>query len=76
MKRAIVYRRVSTGEQSRYGTSLESQLDIVQKYANATSIKIEKIFTEDYSGKNFARPEWKKLNNYLNLFEFIIRISI
>ena len=76
MKRAIVYRRVSTDEQSRYGTSLESQLDIVEKYANATGIKIEKIFTEDYSGKNFDRPEWEKLNKYLrenkSLFDCLI----
>ncbi len=65
MKTAVLYVRVSTEEQASRGYSLRSQQEILTNYCNLNSISILKIFTEDYSAKNFKRPEWIKLIIYL-----------
>ena len=63
-KRAILYRRVSTTEQKKTGNSLNSQKDQLRIFCNNNEIQIIKEFEEDYSAKNFNRPEWKKLNDF------------
>jgi site-specific DNA recombinase len=61
MKSAYLYIRVSTDEQKRRGFSLPEQEDRLLKYCEFNDIKINGIFREDFSAKNFNRPEWKKL---------------
>lgn len=61
MKSAYLYVRVSTDEQKRKGYSLPQQEDRLLKYCENNSIKVKAIFREDFSAKNFNRPEWKKL---------------
>lgn len=61
MPSAILYIRVSTEEQASKGYSLKHQQDILIQYCNLRNIKVQKIFTEDYSAKSFNRPAWKKL---------------
>ena len=63
-KRAILYRRVSTAEQKKTGNSLNSQKDQLRNFCYNKEIQIIKEFEEDYSAKNFNRPEWKKLNDF------------
>ena len=63
-KRAILYRRVSTAEQKKTGNSLNSQKDQLRNFCHNKEIQIIKEFEEDYSAKNFNRPEWKKLNDF------------
>ncbi|MDE1191425.1 MAG: recombinase family protein [Arachidicoccus sp.] len=61
MKTAYLYVRVSTDEQKRKGHSLEEQEDRLIRYCEIYGIKILGIYREDYSAKDFNRPEWKKL---------------
>ncbi|WP_206531927.1 recombinase family protein [Sphingobacterium sp. DR205] len=61
MKTAYLYVRVSTDEQKRRGYSLPEQGDRLLKYCEYNNIQVKGIFREDFSAKNFNRPEWKKL---------------
>jgi len=61
MQTAYLYVRVSTDEQKRKGYSLPEQEDRLLKYCEYNNIEVKGIFREDYSAKNFNRPEWKKL---------------
>lgn len=61
MKTAYLYVRVSTDEQKKKGYSLPEQEDRLLKYCDYNNIKVAGIYREDYSAKDFNRPEWKKL---------------
>jgi len=61
MKSAYLYLRVSTDEQKRKGFSLPEQEDRLLKYCEFNNIEVKGIHREDFSAKNFNRPEWKKL---------------
>jgi len=61
MKSAYLYVRVSTDEQKRKGYSLVEQEDRLMKYCEIHGIQVKGIYREDYSAKDFNRPEWKKL---------------
>ena len=64
-KNAILYRRVSTTNQKLFGNSLNAQQKQFKGLlCKNTHINIVKEFQEDYSAKNFNRPEWKKLNDF------------
>ncbi|MDB5135564.1 MAG: Site-specific recombinase [Mucilaginibacter sp.] len=61
MKSAFLYVRVSTDEQKKTGYSLiEQEVRLVQ-YCEINRIKVRGIFREDFSAKDFNRPEWIKL---------------
>lgn len=61
MKTTYLYVRVSTDEQKRKGYSLPEQEDRLLKYCRYNNIGVKGIYREDFSAKNFNRPEWKKL---------------
>lgn len=61
MKSAYIYVRVSTDEQMRQGYSLIEQEERLLQHCKINNIEIDGIFREDYSAKDFNRPEWKKL---------------
>ncbi|WP_130736793.1 recombinase family protein [Flavobacterium sp. J27] len=61
MKTTYLYVRVSTDEQKRKGYSLPEQEDRLLKYCRDNNIEVKDIYREDFSAKNFNRPEWKKL---------------
>lgn len=61
MESAYLYVRVSTDEQKKKGYSPIEQEDRLLKHCELNNIKIKGIFREDFSAKNFNRPEWKKL---------------
>src|SRR3954467_2386357 len=61
MKKAYLYVRVSTDEQKKKGYSLPEQEDRLLRYCAINDIKVKGIYREDFSAKNFNRPEWKKL---------------
>ncbi len=62
---AITYSRVSTDEQADTGFSLNHQQEMLRKYCEFKKLTIVNHFTEDYSAKNFDRPEWKRLMQYV-----------
>jgi site-specific DNA recombinase len=61
---AIIYTRVSTDEQAEKGFSLRHQKQLLTTYCLLNQIKVNKHFEEDFSAKNFNRPEWKNLMDY------------
>ena len=62
MKTAYLYVRVSTDEQKRKGYSLPEQEERLLKYCRYHNIEeVKGIYRDDFSAKNFNRPEWKKL---------------
>lgn len=61
MQSAYLYVRVSTDEQKRKGYSLIEQEERLLHHCEINDIKIKGIFREDYSAKDFNRPEWKRL---------------
>lgn len=61
MENAYLYVRVSTDEQKRKGFSLIDQEDRLLKFCALNQIKIKGIFREDFSAKDFNRPEWTRL---------------
>ncbi|WP_429378468.1 recombinase family protein [Mucilaginibacter sp. UYCu711] len=61
MTSAYLYVRVSTDEQKRKGYSLPEQEDRLLRHCEFNNIEVKGIFREDYSAKNFKRPEWNKL---------------
>ena len=63
-KKAILYRRVSTTDQKVFGNSLNAQQDSLRDFCEKHSMIIVREFQEDYSAKNFNRPEWKRLNAF------------
>ena len=63
-KRALLYRRVSTTDQKDFGNSLSEQKHRLREFCDQNSIFIDKEFEEDYSAKDFNRPEFARLLQY------------
>ncbi len=61
---AIIYTRVSTDEQAEKGFSLRHQKQLLTTYCTLNQIRVIKHYEEDFSAKNFNRPEWKNLMEY------------
>ena len=51
--------RISSDEQSNH--SIPYQEETIRKYCEFKGYNIVKTYFEDYSAKNFERPEWKKM---------------
>ena len=65
MRKAVIYTRVSTDAQAEKGFSLRDQEEKIRTYCKLNNIEVLKHFQEDYSAKNFNRPEWKLLMKFL-----------
>ena len=63
--RVILYKRVSTDEQADKGFSLNYQDDFLKNYCKTNGHEIVGDYIEDYSGKNFERPEYKKMKAWV-----------
>ncbi|GAA4334475.1 recombinase family protein [Flaviaesturariibacter amylovorans] len=64
MKRVILATRVSSDEQAK-GYSLQNQEEALNAYCTKEGHEVAAIFREDHSAKNFNRPEFKKLLQFL-----------
>ena len=65
MKKGIIYVRVSTDEQANTGYSLEYQEERLLKACEYEKSQVIRVFREDYSAKDFNRPEFQKLLEYV-----------
>lgn len=61
MKTAAIYCRVSTEDQEREGTSLQTQLENCLTYCQAKGYEVVYRYSEAYSGLSLERPELDKL---------------
>ena len=64
-KRAILYVRVSTDEQAEKGYSLRHQEEILNRYCEFKGIKVIRCFREDHSAKDFNRPQFQQLLEFI-----------
>jgi len=62
--KVICYKRVSTDDQADRGFSLQHQEEMLLRWCEINKHEVVGLYTEDYSGKTFDRPEWKKLMEY------------
>jgi site-specific DNA recombinase len=61
MKTAAIYCRVSTEDQEREGTSLQTQLEACLKYCRDKGYDVAYRFSEAYSGLTLERPKLNEL---------------
>ncbi len=61
MSNGAIYCRVSTDNQEREGTSLQTQLEACLKYCHDKDYEVFYRFSEAYSGLSLERPELDKL---------------
>ncbi|WP_417558732.1 recombinase family protein [Mesoflavibacter zeaxanthinifaciens] len=62
--KTIIYTRVSTDEQANKGHGRDYQIEVLRRYCDINNYEVIEEFMEDYSAKNFKRPEWQKLEAY------------
>ena len=60
---AVVYCRVSTDDQDKEGTSLQTQLQACLKYCQEKGYQVARKFTETYSGLTLDRPKLAELRS-------------
>ena len=65
MKNVIIYTRVSTDEQADKGFSLLHQKDVLEKVCAIKGYNIIKHYQDDYSAKNFDRPAFNNLMDFI-----------
>jgi site-specific DNA recombinase len=65
MRKAIIYVRVSTEEQSEKGYSLVHQEERLRNYCKQQNIEVAGFYKEDHSAKTFDRPAFTQLLTFL-----------
>src|SRR4249919_2560425 len=76
MNSAILYTRVSTSQQEREGTSLESQLQACEKYAREHGYKIARRITDTHSGADlWDRPGINEARQLIQRHEASVLIA-
>ncbi len=63
--KAAIYCRVSTEDQEREGTSLQTQLEACLAYCEQKEYKVVRRFTETYSGLTLDRPKLTELRGLI-----------
>jgi len=59
--KAIIYCRVSTDDQEREGTSLQTQMEACLSYCREKKYEVSYRFSEAYSGLTLSRPKMNEL---------------
>lgn len=67
MPNCLIYTRVSTDEQALKGYSLPHQKSVLELYCEHRGLNILHHFQEDYSAKNFNRPVFKEILQYIKV---------
>ena len=71
MANHFAYARISTKESNKKQTFNRQKAAFIT-YSKDKKIKFLRIFSDDKSGKNFNRPEWKELENAVNSKDCIV----
>ena len=72
--KAAIYCRVSTDDQGREGTSLQTQMEACQGYCNQKGYQIAKRFRETYSGLAIERPKLDELRKMIRANEIDVMV--
>jgi len=76
-KRAAVYVRVSTEEQSLEGYSIEAQKSILYDYCIADGFEIADVYVDDgYSGRNIKRPEYARMMSESDKWDVLLVLKM
>ena len=67
--KVAIYCRVSTDDQDKEGTSLQTQLEACLKYCQERDYHVSRKFTETYSGLTLERPQLTRLRNLVRADE-------
>ena len=70
--RTAIYCRVSTEDQEREGTSLQTQLEACLAYCEQKGYQIARRFSETYSGLTLERPKLTELRDLIRANEIDI----
>jgi DNA invertase Pin-like site-specific DNA recombinase len=71
--RAALYERVSHDEQSKFGFSIQNQVERLTKYAEENNLQIVEHYTDEgYSAGSMKRPALQRMLNDLHKFDVII----
>jgi site-specific DNA recombinase len=65
MKKAAIYCRVSTEDQEKEGTSLQTQLEACLDYCQGKGYNVSHQFSEAYSGLTLDRPKLNELRDLI-----------
>jgi len=78
MIKAAIYCRVSTDNQEREGTSLQTQLENCITYCQGKGYDVSYHFSETYSGLSLERPELDKLRELVRaeVVDFVVCHSL
>ena len=68
MLKTAIYCRVSTDDQEKEGTSLQTQLESCLKYCEEKGYQVVHKFSETYSGLTLERPKLNKLRDLVNTY--------
>lgn len=69
----VLYARVSSDEQAKYGFSIQNQIDRLKKYAEDNNLVVVDTFIDDgYSAGSKKRPELQRMLENLHRFNLII----
>ena len=75
-KNVVAYCRVSTKDQKDFGNSLTVQNNRILEFCKSQEMNILKIFSEDYSAKDFNRPSFS-VNRFLSfLLSVLLHFSM
>ena len=67
-EKALIYVRVSTDEQAKFGYSLDMQKDQCKQFLEKHGYVLDDIFIDDgYTAKNMNRPALRKMLDYLKI---------
>ncbi len=64
-KRAVIYCRVSTDDQEREGTSLQTQLEACRAYCREHGYQVVEQWQEAFSGLTLERPKLREMQNVI-----------
>ena len=63
--KVAIYCRVSTDDQEKEGTSLQTQREACLTYCQQKDYQVARQFSETYSGLTLERPELSKLRGLI-----------
>ncbi len=69
MTKTAIYCRVSTDDQEKEGTSLQTQLDACLKYCQEKGYQVARKFSETYSGLTLDRPKLNELRDLVRGYD-------